>query len=240
MSSLIANVCSAVMVCGVLAVGPQQSQNPVNRHRPVPEAAIAASQAKQPVLFGHALAALGIPAGFVLKNTEDAGDIIPVDPSAPAAHALTEALASFRRNHRDYRVDDSSDGLLLVSESSLCAPVLEEMVTLEAEGSYLEVLNRVAKAVLASNTDPRIPAGVVRVGADPSGTANAEAQLLMRPVKVRAVASPLRSVLLEMSRQAPGVIWSIVEMPAGEGQVGSCVVNLLTANHVSYTSYAVR
>jgi len=240
MSSLIANVGAIVLLCGALSGGSLQTQDPVDLRRPIPDAVMTASEADRPTAFAHALAALGVPAGFAFTGRQDAGELISIQPDTPTGrHALSEAVANFRRKNPGYRVDPS-DGLLAVSESSVCAPALEQPVTLETGGTYLEVLDRVAGALMPTNTDPKIPPGIVHGGSSHSKATDAEAFLFSRPVRVKAVAAPLRSVLMDMSRQVPGVVWSVQEVLTEDGQVGDCVLTMLTAQHALYTSYTVR
>lgn len=231
------SLCALALACLTVAPSRTQETGAWDRAQYVPESVMAASaRPGPPEQLAHALAMLGVPAGFILGKAHEGGEAVPLNLSAPlGTHRLSDALASFRAGHPDYRVDDDDGGLFIAPVTSACAQSLQRTVDVQQAGRLNEVLFAVARTVDASLPD--VPAGLVIGGGSPPP---AEMRLLRRPVNLVAKQAVLRSVLMDLSRQVRGVVWGIREDAGNDAAPPSCIVTLMTANVTLNTSYDFR
>lgn len=235
-ASRIAHLCFASsLLLSVPLASHQSGSNPLRQH--IPDRVMAAAGRRgSPEGFVRALAALHVPAGLVLRqyvgSSPESSDL----HRPLGTHVLSDAIEEFRREHPDHLVEDRETGIFIAPESSGCVAPLDRPISLEQDGPLPFVLWQVFK--LVDPATPQIPPSIVGGGIGLNARGGPDP--FTQPVRVRARNESLRATLMDLSRQARGVVWGIRETPGRDAAPSICTLTLLSADQTVFTSYRVQ
>jgi hypothetical protein len=230
--SIVEAVYRTVAVGALLALPTQQAQVPEFIARMVVDGSLTTvAETRSPADFARALAADGIPAGFVIsKDDRRIGSSQPVVRTGQAV-ALGRVLQSLENRRSDLNVGERAGALLVARRESVCmAPLDRTLRNVAIENkTVVEALS-----VIHKHLDPTAPSGRPGLAGSTAGAGvrfNRGVPPLPTTARVSLVSSEITvgDALQQIAVQAPGVVWAVFETESSDARP-RCMVDLYFAD----------